>query len=98
MKDRTRKQQWEQDEAGNISSPSPALCGALLCCLPGEVGKDLGTEGFDFSEVAKPSLCLGQPLAPHGNARGFQPRQSEVWDVTAPCFSVPQFPPAVERR
>ena len=52
MKQRTRKQQRKQDEARNIPSPSPALCGALLCCLPDGVGKGLGAEGFDFSKVA----------------------------------------------
>lgn len=66
MKERTRK----QDEARNISSPSPALRGALLCCLPGGVGKGLGAEGFDFSEIMKPSLHSGHHM---GMTVGFSP-------------------------
>lgn len=52
LKQRTRKQEQEQNEAENISPPSPALCGALSGCLPHGVGKGLGAERFDFSEIA----------------------------------------------
>lgn len=52
MKQRARKQQREQDEARNISSPSPALRGTLLCCSPDGIGKGLWAGGFEFSEVA----------------------------------------------
>lgn len=77
----------------------PRLSAMPRCAvLPEGAGKGFGAEGFDFSEVAKPSLHSGQPLAPQGNARGFQPRLSEVQDVMASRFSVPQFPLAVEQR
>lgn len=73
----------------------PCQLSAVPCCVDG-VGKGFwGQKGLTSARLP---WHLGQPLAPHGDARGFQPRLSEVKDVTASCSSVPQFPPAVEQR